>query len=547
MKRWLLVLAIFLLGLAGRLYHFNWDRNQHLHPDGRFLTMVTLRLDWPSSLGEYFQTAHSPLNPFNRGFRFFVYGPLPLWLTKAGGEFFHWTDYDHLTLMGRILAALVDSGVMILLFLVSKDIWAPFFYALMVLPIQLSHFYTVDPFLNFFLWASFVAAWQYRRHQHPGWLVLAGFSLGLALAAKISAFLGVIFLSFFLFWQHRRRWQKLLLAELLLLGATFFGVYLAAPIYFQGWRLNPSFWQSWQQLRHWSRPDVWFPPSVQWLRRPAWVFPARNIFFWELGIPLSLAFLASLFLYRWWQEEILVWAFLWILLVFGFQGAQFAKAGRYFLPIYPAIALFLSKFHSNYLWPKCSHLITRIILITFYITWPLLFVNIYRQPLSRLAASRWIYQQVPPGATISCEYWDDCLPLPLDGQSAFRYSQETLDLFAPDNSAKWQQIVQQLSHLDYLILSSNRLWGSIPRVPDRYPYAARFYRLLFAGKLNFRLCQHFVNFPGLSWRGKNLLTINDRSAEEMFTVYDHPEVFIFCRRQAWPPQRYWQLIVAKQQ
>ena len=545
MRKVAIFLLIFVFGLSLRLYHFNWDHNQHLHPDGRFLTMVTLHLDWPSSWYAYFETDKSPLNPFNRGYNFFVYGPLPLWLTKGVAQIFAWSDYNHLVLVGRILAALADSGVLIFLFLISKSIWAPFFYAIMVLPIQLSHFYTVDPFLNFFLWGGFLGMYQYRKSRHWLWLLLAGFSLGLALAAKISAALGVFFLFLLLAWFYRRSWWQLIRAEIIFSLAVLISTYLAAPIYFQGWHLNPSFWQSWQQLRYWSRPDVWFPPGVQWLRRPAWLFPARNMFLWELGIPLSLLFLASLLFWRWWQEELLVVAFFWMLLVFGFQGSQFVKAGRYFLPIYPAIALFLSKFHSRYLWPRCSHFVALVILITFYIIWPLLFMNIYRQPLSRLVASRWMYQHIAPGKTLSCEYWDDCLPLPLEGRSAGQYSQITLNLFSPDSQAKWQHVVQQLSHLDYLILSSNRLWGSIPRVPDRYPYAARFYRLLFTGKLNFQLCQHFANFPGLNWRGKSLITINDRSAEETFTVYDHPEVFIFCRRQPWSPQQYWQLIVAK--
>ena len=69
----LLLSAILLLAFALRFYGVNWDQNQHLHPDERFLTMVTEAIDWPANIPEYFDTAHSPLNPHNRGFGFFVY------------------------------------------------------------------------------------------------------------------------------------------------------------------------------------------------------------------------------------------------------------------------------------------------------------------------------------------------------------------------------------------------------------------------------------------------------------------------------------------
>ncbi len=56
---------------------------QHLHPDERFLTMVTSSLEFPASVSEYFDTEISTLNPHNRGHGFFAYGTLPLFLVRA--------------------------------------------------------------------------------------------------------------------------------------------------------------------------------------------------------------------------------------------------------------------------------------------------------------------------------------------------------------------------------------------------------------------------------------------------------------------------------
>ncbi|MFH1561325.1 MAG: hypothetical protein ABID04_01965, partial [Patescibacteria group bacterium] len=129
---------ILVLALVLRIVGLNWDQGFHLHPDERFLTMVGTSISWPSSLGEYFDTANSPLNPYNNGFDFFVYGPLPLFLTKLVAGTFGLDNYANLNLVGRLLSALFDVGTVWLLFKISKKLWPSLFYALMVLPIQLS-------------------------------------------------------------------------------------------------------------------------------------------------------------------------------------------------------------------------------------------------------------------------------------------------------------------------------------------------------------------------------------------------------------------------
>src|SRR5262245_15645572 len=96
--RWGLA-AVLLLAAVLRLHGLHWDAHRweapgqpivleekHLHPDERFLTLVTVELRWPDSVGGYFDTATSPLNPNNRGYDFYVYGTLPVFLTKAVGD-----------------------------------------------------------------------------------------------------------------------------------------------------------------------------------------------------------------------------------------------------------------------------------------------------------------------------------------------------------------------------------------------------------------------------------------------------------------------------
>src|SRR3989344_363153 len=113
----LFFVIILFLGACLRLYGVNWDQNQHLHPDERFLTMVTGAITWPSSFKEYFDTNISPLNPHNKSFPFFVYGTFPLFFTKYIAEIANSMDYNGVTILGRKLSALFDLGTVSLVFL----------------------------------------------------------------------------------------------------------------------------------------------------------------------------------------------------------------------------------------------------------------------------------------------------------------------------------------------------------------------------------------------------------------------------------------------
>lgn len=156
----------------------DWDDSQHLHPDERFLTMVSTAIspitgcddpglglqDCPNdqkqwiSFSEYFDTFKSPLNPNNRGYGFFVYGTLPLFITRYVGELVGMSGYDEITLVGRQLSALIDLASIFLLYLLATRLYgrrvgllAAAFSALAVAQIQQSHFYTVDNFPTFFM------------------------------------------------------------------------------------------------------------------------------------------------------------------------------------------------------------------------------------------------------------------------------------------------------------------------------------------------------------------------------------------------------------
>ncbi len=169
--------------------------------------------------------------------------------------------------------------------------------------------------------------------------------------------------------------------------------------------------------------------------------------------------------------------------------------------------------------------------------WSVAFMNIYSQPHSRVQASTWIYDNIPDGAKHSIEAWDDELPLGLPAEKATpghpakppRGNGEhypgpvQFDLYG-DHPAdeELNYIKGQMAQTDYIILASNRIYGSVSRLPWRYPVQTKFYELLFAGKLGFQPAHTEMVTPELLG-----IKFNDQSADESFTVYDHPRVDIF--------------------
>lgn len=555
-KNKLLIFSIFLIAFLLRIYGLNWDNNQHLHPDERFLTMVVNDIKLPSSFSQYFNTSSSPLNPYNYSqYQFFVYGTFPLFLTKILAVFFHLDDYDHITLLGRILSALFDSGNIILLYLIAKKFLKSFYkllpsllYAFLVLPLQLSHFFAVDTFLTFFLLLTFTFL-SYNLYS------LAFFTFGLALSCKISAlyFVPVIFLFLLkkILITKNKFYFFLKTIYYLLLTLLVFRIF--QPYVFTGLiNINSLFIENLKTLASYSLPDINFPPSVQWMHRSPFLNSIKNTSIWGLGLFISIPFI--FFLYRFFSKPIKLkinFIFIisfWVLLLFIYQSIQFVHTMRYFIPIYPFMCLIFASLLSHF---KINKYLIIFILFLNSI-YALAFLSIYSRPNSRVEASNWINRYIPQNSVLSSEYWDDALPL---GYS--NYKNISLPLYDLDTPEKWEKINQSLDEIDYLIMSSNRLWGSISRVPDKYPITSKFYQDLFLEKLNYKKIKEFNSYPGFSasflkscfffgptnypgtknnWFSvdKNCsypgIYFRDDTAEEAFTVYDHPQVLIFQKK-----------------
>ncbi|HEY5571665.1 MAG TPA: DUF2298 domain-containing protein [Anaerolineales bacterium] len=801
-QRWIALLLLVLILAAGAFLRFRglfWGEYQYLHPDERFLVMVGSSISPVGSLSEYWNTDMSSLNPHNVGHGLYVYGTLPMFLTRFAVEWIYGrSGLDEMTNVGRGLSAMFDLCSIFLVYLIARRIYdrrvgllAAAFSAFAVLQIQQSHFFTMDTFITFFALLTIYFAVRVAldegevgdrgigergrrgerergfepavnpdeggipdrqgsgntdyalRITHYGSQSLEGttrnleyvsrltsdplfplslgfaIALGMAMASKINAAPLALLLPAAMFIRIYRlpakeqmRNARRMMIYLSIAAVSSFLVFRILQPYaftgpgFFGMIPNAKWLENLETLRNLVGGDIGFPPNVQWVNRPLW-FAWQNMVMWGMGLPLGLLAWAGFLWAGWrgldswrkgeteWQRLLLLWG--WTGFYFVWQSLNNNPTMRYQLPVYPALAIFAAwavvklrdkgkvegagtveglKFNVE----RWTAILIGMVVLVLTGAYAFGFSNIYTRPITRIAASRWIYQNIPgpvnfkiqtddgeynqplsfptdfvlrpaqpyttsftakasgtlkavylggifnvepetqsgtlrltlqpvsnpgppqtavldlsrlevgeersnrfvldeqirvdEGETFSLELtlegeaggvsvkgttianegaWDDSLPVRIDGYDAFGgiYEGLNFDMYEADNPQKLERYINILDEAVYIFISSSRQWGSLPRIPQRYPMNTQYYRSLagcpqersvewcynvvkpgmFQGELGFELVKVLQSNPKLG-----PFEVNDQFAEEAFTVYDHPKVFIFKKAENYNPQ-----------
>ncbi len=199
--------------------------------------------------------------------------------------------------------------------------------------------------------------------------------------------------------------------------------------------------------------------------------------------------------------------------------------------------------HSSTRFARPIAVLLALIILTSSAAWSFAFVNgVYGTEHSWVTFSRWVYANVPDGSCIAWEHWDDRLPVSLPepeaNPGAHGYHQPQLPMYEEDTRAKYENLRATLMDCDYVVLATNRLWRTIPKLPERYPMSTRYYEALFSGELGFELVHTVETPPTLAG-----FSIDTQPADESFTVYDHPKPMIFQKvRQLTPAE--WDEVLA---
>ena len=569
------IILILVLAAVMRFQSLSWDDGHWLHPDERQIFFVVLDLDWPSSLAEAL-SPDSPLNP-----KFFAYGSLPIYLLKLAVTVLQpvWPalrDQGNIHLIARPLAALFDLGTVYLVYRLARRFrpagsdekrakWiallAAAFTSFAVLHIQLAHFYTADPLMTFFIMLTLTLAAGVTASNSVRRDIAVGAALGLALATKISAAPLLLVVAVAYFSATPRAESRSILHRALATLPRIILVLLVATVLLlliQPYALIdlPTFLIDTGREAGIARGTFKVPYTIQYAGTPAYLYPIWQTALWGLALPLGLAGWAGLvaLVIRWLRRAsrpdtlLLAWAGPYLVLT----GLLYAKHLRYMLPLTPVLCLLAAQLllqarvrktaesedatgeHSRSGKPWLPALLASLVLLS-TVVYALLFSTLYRSTHSWIVASEWIQRNVPAGSTLALEHWDRALPLPMEVDGIYRgsesYTLTRLPLYdEPDDAAKWEAIVADLVDSDYVVLATRRLYGSIPRVPERYPVATRYYDLLFAGELGFALEQEFTRPP--EWLNPRIPPLPDAAPallrpDESFVVYDHPRALIF--------------------
>jgi len=368
-------------------------------------------------------------------------------LLNASGPCYpgQYTGYGGIHFVGRALSAFADLATLVALALLARALYgnktallAAALYAFAVLPIQHAHFFVVDSFATVFVAWTLCFAVCAVRYRRPWLLLPAGFATGLAVASKISVWplAGIVGLAALLHCdpadevsnegaaRYRFAFRLGPIVAVVLSGMLAALAFRIAQPYafagpgFFGVRINPVWMNTMRDAQDMASGLRDAPFGHQWAARAPIIFPLLNMVFWGMGLPLGIAawvgwgmMLWQLVRKREWQH-VLIWV--WGTIFFLYQGTLWVKSMRYLLPVYPVFTIFGAwmlvrgaKWAWGWsrpllLWRKVARgllLILPALVLAGTLLWALAFLQIYSRSLTRVEASRWMYDNIPTAAT----------------------------------------------------------------------------------------------------------------------------------------------------
>jgi uncharacterized membrane protein/4-amino-4-deoxy-L-arabinose transferase-like glycosyltransferase len=553
---------VFLAALSLRLYGLNWDQGGDLHPDELFVAKIVLidriHLDWPPDVGHLLNPAQSGLNPRSADpvtgqYREFAYGALPLWVTdfaawglsRTTGT--NWNAAERVYLFGRVLSGVLSAVTVLVTAAIasclggrSLGLLAALFAAFAPMSIQLAHFFTTDSWLTCFVALCLLACCRAAERGTLAAFALAGCTYGLAMATKGSVIALAVPIAAALFIRllelpTQRGWSRV--GALLPQAVVAMIASLAAFFAFEPYALlRPMVYV--HSLR--TQADIVsgafdVPFTRVFSGTTPGIYQIEQLGRWGLGPVAGVLALGGLIwlTHEVWQRRMgAIILASWFVAYSAILATAEVKFLRYLEPLTPVFAICAAGAllwivgHVQIRWtPRWGTAVLATSLALSFL-WTASFASIYARENPRIAATKWIYAEIPPGSNVTAEYWDDALPRSLTfalNPAAYGLGTISFDLYRdlpPTDAAS--AIGDVLERTDYVFQSSLRVEAGVRAEPWRYPAQIRFYDALAAGELGFSRVAQFASWPGVG-----PLAIDDRTADESFVNYDHPLVAIY--------------------
>ncbi len=576
-----LFLIIFFTLLV-RLYGINWDNGTLFHPDERAMLSQVYDISFPEGdeWKDFFNPDKGTLNPGS-----FNWGSMPHYALKFVQYVYapiDWLDIYELRYPGRILSSIFDSLSVLFIFLISRYIFnnkvallSAFLTSFSVIHIQLSHFYAVDTFSTAFVLGTIYYSLRVTYEGGRKNSLLTGAMFGFALTTKFSVMPLVIpvIISHIIFQFSQSNSDRLKIIinrgkiwNLVKTLFLFLSACLLILVIFQPYMFIDlhTYINTISTQGDMVRRNIDFPFTRQYIDTPKYIYQIIQTGIWGfgpvLGIMAWIGFLLSIISLIIFRKKSDIVIISWVFLYFALTGWFDVKFLRYMLPIAPFLIMYSSRLTFwlveiiKSLKPESKWIIYVPVLIIVFFTlhYSLSFLNIYSDNHPSITASQWLENNAGNRSVVVQEHWDEGIP----HNSRIIFG-ERLELYNYDNLNKFEMISTQLENADYLVLVSNRLYATIPRLKDRYPISSLFYEKLFSHKLGYEVVfttNRAIGGLGIEYHedlfsrvdfnyddrilrsNKDFISINFGWSDESFSVYDHPRIFIFENKKQFSSQ-----------
>ena len=590
---WVFILVLIAAAALGlRLHGLDWDGGSFYHPDERSIYLradcmyrvLTEAPGWDScqnrdfpqdrpgfpGIGTLLDKDASPLNP-----HWFPLGTIIIYLLVGIRfilePFMDQVRLEDLASAGRALAAFADTASVLLLFFLARRLFghgtgllAAALGAFTVFNVQVTHFYRPESFV---VLLALVAFWWMLNVLERGRLrdhVILGLVIGVTFAFRGSSLpiLAPVALTYAaLLWRRwevgERGWplvQPMIRPAALAFGAALLIFVVLQPYALIDYRKYVAD-LGWEGMV--ARTAGLVPYTLQYVGIPRnGLYELRQTAVWGLGWPLGIvawgglaaSLVAGLRRPRIGEWLLVSWV---VVLLAGIVPLFEVKFLRYVAPTLLVLVLLGSHWlieayrfarERSVVWRRIVQAAIALLVAStaFY---ALAFASIYFTDHPGIQASTWMNENVPPRSNVVTDnHWDEGFP------NLGRFNVDQLRMYEGDTFSKASEVASQVADADYIMSYSNRPWGSISRVPERYPYSAAYYRALFSGELGFELVQGFARYPTLAGVSfvhdpfttagmerpvsvpgvdTGALALNMGYADENVTNYDHPLVLVW--------------------
>lgn len=526
----LLILVIVIGGFL-RFYKLDWGQGFFSHPDEYHIVASVAQLSFPTQMHPHF----------------FSYGTVIIYLIYFTQEIIkhlsttyslELTTYNSF-LIGRFYSAFFSTLTILIVYKISKTFMNIHFSLLAALLaaltpglIQQAHFATPESTLTFFSFGSLLFATKFLKLKNIFYLILASIFLGLALGVKVSSIVFILPLLVAIIIPTINKPQALIEGIFLSFITVFTTFVLTAPFVFIDYPAFKSSFDYEGSLAVGKLPVFY---TRQFINTIPVLFQLEKILPYALGPALLIFGIIGFLLLTKHsikkQKKEMVIVIIGFLSLFIPNAFLFAKWTRFIAPSFPFFAIFAS-----YLLEKLTNKTRRfsyyltIILLSSTVLWTTAFFSIYTNPDIRITASEWLRSNAKERSTFLVE-GGNTVDIPLSGN----FQRISLDFYPLEqDSLTREKIADALYSTDYFLVQSRRVFMNHQRLPRLYPKTARFYKALFEGDLGFEQIKEFHSYPKLEVGSLALsgvegwkLEVADETAEETWSVFDHPVIRVF--------------------